>query len=304
MGGIRLKNQLLEVQNARRTFQGFTPKIALNYKFHPNWSLYSSYVWSFRSPAGNELENPPFPISSRPGELINPDLKPQLSKNLEAGIKGMLIRPQQKFFPKIIFESSLFRYDIEQEIVPFEIGGEYYFQNSARTLRNGVEVGSAIDLLKNLYLNLAYTYSHFKYDQYAASRYYYDGQPNLVLEEQDFSGNIVPSVPRHHYSLALRYEKYLFSGFLGFTRIGTWGVSEMYTDDANSENTEAFQIFDFSLGFDAKVGLFNLIFSTGIQNIFDKRYVGFININSASQQYYEAGAPFNFFTTLKFGLQF
>ena len=55
------KNQLLAAQNAQKTFEGFTPKIALNYKLKPYLSFYSSYVWSFRSPAGNELDNPPFP---------------------------------------------------------------------------------------------------------------------------------------------------------------------------------------------------------------------------------------------------
>jgi len=42
----------------------------------------------------------------------------------------------------------------------------------------------------------------------------------------------------------------------------------------------------------------------GADNIFDERYVGFININSTDQRFYEAGAPRNYFANLKIGLNF
>ncbi len=298
------KNQLLAVQNARKTFQGFTPKIALNYKLKPYLSIYSSYVWSFRSPAGNELDNPPFPISSRPGEILNSDLKPQKSKNFELGVKGMTSRPESRIFPKILFEGALFRYDIEQEIVPFEINGEFFFQNSARTIRNGLELGAGINIVHSLKVNIAYTFSDFIYDQYTASRFYYDTQLNLVLEQRDFSNNIVPSVPRHNLSFSLKYEEKINHQLTGYSQFGYWGVSSMYTDDANSEKTEDYAVFNFTLGIDASIGPLNLILAGGVRNLFDERYVGFININSATGQFYEAGAPRNYFTTLKIRMQF
>jgi iron complex outermembrane receptor protein len=298
------KNQLLAAQNARKTFQGFTPKIALNYKINPYLSVYSSYVWSFRSPAGNELDNPPFPISSRPGELLNPDLKPQKSKNFEVGVKGMASRPDAWLFPKVIFEAALFRYDIEQEIVPFEINGEYYFQNSARTIRNGLELGAGINILKSLEMNITYTFSDFIYDQYTAARYYYDDQLNLVLEQADFSGNIVPSVPQHNFLFSMKYEEKLTRYLTGFSQLGYWGVSDMYTDDANSEKTNNYAILNFTLGMDVTYGPFSLILAGGLRNVFDETYVGFININSADGRFYEAGAPRNYYMTLKVGLQF
>jgi outer membrane receptor protein involved in Fe transport len=78
----------------------------------------------------------------------------------------------------------------------------------------------------------------------------------------------------------------------------------MYTDDANSEKTENYAVLNFTLGIDAYFGPLNLILAGGVRNLLDETYVGFININSATGQFYEAGAPRNYYTSLKVGLQF
>jgi len=216
----------------------------------------------------------------------------------------MIGRPIAKIFPKILFEAALFRYDIEQEIVPFEINGEFFFQNSARTIRNGVEFGAGIDIFSSLKMKMAYTLSDFIYDQYTASSFYYDSQFNLILEQRDFSNNSVPSVPRHNFSFSLKYEKKIFQWLIGYSQIGYWNVSGMYTDDANSEKTKDFAVVNLTLGIDISHDPFNLILAGGVHNLFDELYVGFININSATGQFYETGAPRNYFTTLRFGMDF
>ena len=190
------------------------------------------------------------------------------------------------------------------QIVPFEINGEFFFQNSARTIRNGLELGTGIDIFTSLRLKIAYTFSDFIYDQYTASRFYYDNQLNLVLEQRDFSNNNVPSVPRHNFSFSLKYEKKIYQGITGYSQIGYWSVSGMYVDDENTEKTKNYSVIDFSLGVDLVQGPLNLIFAGGIHNLYDETYVGFININSATGQFYEAGAPRNYFTTVKVGLEF
>ena len=145
--------------------------------------------------------------------------------------------------------------------------------------------------------------SDFIYDQYAASRYYYDSQLNLVLEQRNFSNNKVPSVPRHNVSFSLKYEKKFYPWISHYSQIGYWGVSGMYVDDANSEKTNNYIVMDFSLGVDVTLGPLNLILAGGIHNLFDDSYVGFININSASGQFYESGAPRNYFSSAKLNLQ-
>ena len=81
-------------------------------------------------------------------------------------------------------------------------------------------------------------------------------------------------------------------------------VSGMYVDDANSDKTADYTILNAGLGFDMTFGKFNLLISGGVNNIADKVYVGFININSTNGQYYEAGEPNNFYAGINLGYSF
>jgi len=58
------------------------------------------------------------------------------------------------------------------------------------------------------------------------------------------------------------------------------------------------------LGIDYRIGKINILLSGGLNNILDKRYVGFVNINSTSGRFYEAGEPRTFFASLHLGYTF
>ena len=81
-------------------------------------------------------------------------------------------------------------------------------------------------------------------------------------------------------------------------------VSGMWVDDANSDKTESYSILNAGIGFDMLFGNFNLLISGGVNNISDKVYVGFININSSNGRYYEAGEPQSFYAGINLGYSF
>ena len=107
----------LGAQDDNRRFEDFTPKFALNYKVTPFIAVYTSFGYSFDSPAGNELEN--YPDKFDPGALMNPDLKPQQSTNFELGVKGNLLNEESEIFKNTLFEFTFFNTIVEDEIVPF-----------------------------------------------------------------------------------------------------------------------------------------------------------------------------------------
>ncbi len=296
------KNQLLAAQNDRRRFEAFTPKVALNYKLSPALALYGSAGRSFESPAGNELDN--YPLSSNPGKLINPDLQAQESRFVELGIKGSVVRPQSPFLRHIQFDLTAFKYMIDNEIVPFEVFSEVFFRNSARTERTGMEMGLEAEGLRGLQLHLAYTFSHFVYDQYRARTIEIGNDGSLITRDRDFSGNIVPSVPRHNLSLALTHTRQPLAYLKWFGKIHLLKISGLYVDDANREQTEGYALWNATVGAQLLRGRFHLMASGGIKNLFDQRHVAFVNINSAAGRFYESGAPRNYFGTLRFGLSF
>lgn len=295
------KDQLLESRNHVRRFEAFTPKFALNYKLTPYIAVYSSFGLSFDSPAGNELPN--FPTSSNPSKLLNPDLEPQKSKNYELGIKGNLVFPDLEFFRNTFFELTFFNSVIDDEIVPFEVFGDAFFRNSARTIRRGIEFGTNIELLKGLRFATSYTFSDFSYEDYVARTIeLVDAQ--IIIDDKDFSGNIVPSVPKHNLLFSLSYELSFNANVTGFSKLSYQNVSGMYVDDQNRDKTSGYQVFNTALGMDFQYGQFNLRLSGGMNNIFDKKYVGFININSTSLRFYEAGEPRSLYLSMNLGFSF
>lgn len=296
------KNSIFEVQNAIRRFEGFTPKAALNYKVAPTVAVYTSYGLSFDSPAGNELDN--YPTSSKPTIMLNPDLNAQKSRNFELGCKGNIVRQGERWLQTMYCEVTFFNSMIEDEIVPFEVFGEQFFRNAARTNRTGIEVGVDIEILPGLKFIGAYTFSHFTYDAYTTRSITLDNDGNFVALDGDFAGNIVPSIPKHNTSLTVQYTRSLAEALVGFLKVNYNGVTGLYVDDANSEKSKGYQLFNTAVGFDLTIGRFNLLFSGGVNNLANKTHVAFININSASKQFYEAGEPRHFFGGLNMGYTF
>lgn len=294
------RNQLLEVKSATRRFEAFTPKIALSYKITPTVAAYTSYGLSYDTPAGNELDN--YPTSSNPNPLLNPDLQPQKSRNVEIGIKGNLQYPDDDVFRSLYFETTLFNSRIEDEIVPFEVFGGEFFRNSAKTNRTGIEIGANVEVVRGLKFRSAYTLSDFSYGSYTARTIELDSAFNIVTVDRDFSGNIVPSIPKHNLSLTLSYEHHLFETITGFVKANYLNVSGMYTDDQNSEKTDGYQILNATLGIDVSVEHLSILISGGVNNITNLTYAAFVNINSASRQFYEAGEPRNFYGGISLGL--
>ena len=296
------KNRLLDAQSDKRTFGDFTPKFAFNYKFTPYLAAYTSYGISFDSPAGNELDN--FPTSSNPGRLFNPDLQPQKSNNFELGFKGNIVSRGAKFLNNVFFDATFFNYIVSDEIVPFEVYGDVFFRNAAQTQRTGFELGADIEIYKGLKFNTALTINSFSYDEYDAETISIDSLGNIVVSNQNLAGNIVPSVPEQQLYVALSYSHGFTDNITGFIKASTRYVGSMYVNDQNSAQTESYNILGGNVGLDMNFGRFNLLLSGGVDNIADEVYVGFININSSSNRFYEAGEPRNFYGTLNLGYRF
>jgi iron complex outermembrane receptor protein len=294
----RLQEETLPSREDERNFGAFTPKLAFNYKLARWISAYTSFGLSFDSPAKNELE------SVDPGLLYNQDLQAQESKNLELGIKGYLLKADRNVFRKILFEATLFNIWINNEIVPYEVFGDVFFRNAAKTNRRGIELGSELEIVRKLNFTLAYTWSDFIYQDYLTQTIEIDEGGNIKESEQDFGGNIVPSVPQHNLYLALAYSQPLYSKIDGFVKLSYMGVSGLWVDDANTDKTSSYQLLNTVLGLDMSFGNLEVLLSGSINNMLDELYVGFTNTNSADRRFFEAGEPRNYFVSLNLGYRF
>jgi iron complex outermembrane receptor protein len=291
-------DMLLGSRSAFRRFEAFTPKAALNFKLTQSVAIYTSYGLSFDSPAGNEMDN--YPTSSNPSINLNPDLNAQESRNFEIGIKGNIRSFDEQMFNNVSFEVTFFNIFIENEIIPFEVYGDVFFRNAAKTTRNGLEVGASVDVIEGLNLQASYTFSDFTYDEYIALTI----DSDLDTTSQNFEGNYAPSVPQHNAFFAAAYSHMFTPNITGFIRGSVRYVSGMYVDDANSDKTDDYTTLNAGIGLDMVFGKFNILLSGGVNNISDIVYVGFVNINSSNGRYYEAGEPQNFYGGINFGYAF
>ncbi len=305
-------NRLFELRNARREFNRATPKAALNYKITPLVAAYASYGLSYDTPADNEMDN--YPTSTNPTPLLNPDLRAQKSKNLEAGIKGSADAPGEgprgdtpdgsRFFGRVKYELSVYHIVTDDEIVPFDVFGDVFFRNAATSDRTGVEAGLTAVVARVLTLRAAYAWSDFTYSRYAAGSTELDSTGAVVEIGRDFSGNRLPSVPMHNLTLSVSWERRVSEAVTGFLRPTFRAISGLHADDRNSEKAAGYRLLDAVGGIDVGVGRFNVVLSGGCLNITDRRYVAFVNINSATGEFYEAGAPRNWFVGLNVGHRF
>jgi iron complex outermembrane receptor protein len=293
-----LAEETLPSREDERRFHAITPKLALNYRLTPWMSLYGSYGLSFDSPAKNELE------SLDPTYLYNRGLNAQESRNAELGIKGNKVSAEKDRFRRYLFELTFFHILVENEIVPLEIFGEVYFRNAAQTVRTGFEIGNQTEIIRNLNLALSYTYSDFQYLDYVTQNIGVDSTGNPVEQERDFSGNAVPSVPVHNFFGSLSYSFPIVQRIQGFVKGSYRAVSGLWVNDANSDQTEAYQLVNALVGIDLTFGGWSFLVSGGVNNAFDEVYVGFTNTNSADLRFYEAGAPRNYFLSLNIGYTF
>lgn len=277
--------------DSARVFTGLTPKLGLNYKLFSDIALYTSYGISYDFPALSELDNNIF--TSNSSYTLNPDLDVQKSKNFELGIKGNIINTNSEFMRKIIFDITFFNYLIDDGIVPYTFNQTVFYNNAAKTKRTGIEIGIKTHPFEETEMVVNYTYTNFKYDSYITVNHTPTGDVTA-----DYSGNYEASVPKQIINFIFNYEFELSEDISGLLQWDCDYIDKVYVDDANTETASAYFYGNIMTGLTYQSELFSTVFYAGVYNIFDKKYVGFVNINDFFGRYYETGEPRSYYMGL------
>ena len=170
------------------SWQHFSPSLGLNYRWNRDQHIFLSAGHSFETPAMSELSNNP---DGRGG--FNSTLNPQRANHFEMGLKGYLFNS--------FYQLSAFHIDLHDELVPFEIEsfpGRTFYRNAGASKRNGLEISAQGDLLRNISIYGAYTFSDFTFSDY-------------LRDGMNLEGNSVSGIPKNYGSLGLA-----FTGEKGF----------------------------------------------------------------------------------------
>ena len=243
-----------------RTLHAVSPSAGIVWRATPLSSLYASVSSSFETPTTTELGNKPDGSAG-----INPDLRPQRTLTLELGTKGLL--PTLG----VHWDMALFQARAQDELVPFDIpggAGRRYFRNAGRTVRRGGELGLLAES-GPLSLRAAYTYSHFRYADYAVGA-------------TSYAGHRIPGVPAH----SLTGEASLRRGDVTFSATADV-ASAMDVDDANSAQAAGRTILGIAAAGHLRVGSADLAPLVALQNLGNVRSVGSVSVNATGGKFYE-----------------
>jgi iron complex outermembrane receptor protein len=256
-------------------FTEWSPQVGLLWSISNAVNIYGNIGTSFEPPSSREFANP----TAAGG--FNPNLDAQTSTNYEVGVKGFLSS-------KVNYELAVFRIETDDELILAgqNPAGSDFFTNAGETTRNGVEAALTVQPLQGLDMSFAYTYSDFEFDEFNQGG-------------TSFEGNAIPGVPEQMAYVELAY--YHPSGF--YSIWDTQFVDQVYVDNANSDSAGYYTISNYKLGYEIDLG--NKIFTpfVGINNIFDRNYIGAVRVNESNSRFFEPAPELNFYAGMSLRFQ-
>ena len=258
-----------------------SPRIGAVYSFVPGKNFYASVSHGFSTPTVAE--------TLTPEGLINTSLEPETGINYEVGFKGNFLNN------RLYAEVAAFSIQVDNLLVAERVAEDQYIgRNVGKTDHNGVELVLNYNfpifstLRARTFVNAAY--NSFKFDEF-------------IDEEEDFSGNDLPAVPRETLNAGLD----LITSF-GFTLRSTYQFEgEMPLNDANTEFRDFYNLVHLKASLEPldiwSPGFLNnweIEFFGGVNNVLDEHYAASVIPNAvgfggSDPRYFYPGMPRNFY---------
>ena len=243
------------VTDTDKTFDLFAPRLGLTYAMNDQLSIYGLMAQGMQVPSESEIRE-------------NPDLDAATARNIEAGLKGRTLDWS--------FDLTVYRTEVEDEIVSTLNGYVTEFQNAGETSKKGLEFEGRYYLGKNFWAGGSYAYSDYTFTDFQ--------EPIRGVGNVDRSGNSIPYIPKNQYSLSLDFNNP--NGFRGRLQTDTWG--SYYMDNAN---TEKYDGYDFLTSLTLGYGKGRHGVTLNFDNLFDQRYAAEVKKNTSGLKTYYAGSP-------------
>lgn len=248
------------------------PRLSASYLFDETISLRAIISKGYSTPTAAEVR--------ASNAQINPDLESEEGWNYEAGVR---FRNRNE---RLYADLSVFTYELENAIVRrLDQNDQEFFINAGGTSQKGVElqvvsqlIKSENDLLKNLDLNMGLTYSDFKFKNY-------------VVEDEDYSGNLLTGVPKFNLVNSLNAD--IFGNINLFVQHQYNGKTSL--NDSETAFAESFNLIQLKTSWEKQLSKQKLLFFIGIDNLLNESYSLGNDINAFGNRYYNPAAKRNYF---------
>jgi iron complex outermembrane receptor protein len=237
-----------------RSMSALSGNIGASWAFDQRFVPYVNLSTSFETPTTTELVNQPDGSGG-----FNTELGPQRAVNYEIGARGEAAE-------RVTYSVALFLGRVTDAIVQQEeVGGRAFFRNAQKTHNDGAEFGLSVSPVTGLTFNGAYTYARYRFVEES--------------EGTGLDGNRLPGVPEHFWRLGLRTG--LSRGL--YLDADHTLTSSVASDDANTPegvvDSWGAGVTNLRVGWDGDVGSLRLSPFVGVNNLWDRRYVGSVTLN-------------------------
>lgn len=242
-----------------RRFDETSASLGALYTLAPGHRLYANVSTAFETPTFTEFADP----DGSGG--FNPDIEPQQALNHELGVRG-------RIGDRLRYDLALFRVDVRDEIVPFQDNGRDFFENAARTERDGIELGLDWIATDRLTLAAAWTWSEYRFERF------------LDRDGNDFGGNRLPGLPEH----LLHVEADWQDADGRFARLDARLVDAVFADNANTVRVDDYAVLNARLGRSWYLGGGRRLDAwAGLDNLTDTEYIANVRINAGAGRHFE-----------------
>ncbi len=241
-----------------RRFDETSGSLGALYALSPEHRLYANVSTAFETPTFTEFADP----DGTGG--FNPAIEPQQALNREIGARG-------RFGRDLRYQIALFRVDVDDEIVSFERNGRDFFENAARTRRDGVELGLDWIASERLAIAAAWTWSDYRFERF------------VDRDGNDFSGNRLPGLPEH--KLFVEADWRAADG--RYARAGVRYVDSVYADNANEVRVDDYTTLDLRAGRVWSASGRRVEAWVGIDNATDSGHIANVRVNATGGRFFE-----------------
>jgi iron complex outermembrane recepter protein len=278
----KIKNELTDILKAdgidrsgSADFNNTTGRVGLTYAPIEEANFFANWGQGFLPPATEELVQNPDAFGG-----FNTHLTYAKSNGFDFGIRGtiqdMLYYDVTGFYLKT--ENDFDRYRVSER------GVETFYRNSGASNRMGVELYSKFTPIRPLKIELAYTFSSFKYK--------IDNAIPIVMDDTTIhkfieDGKFLPNSPQHQIYFDVQYSEILPHITIGLSGEAT---DKYFIDGANieSEAVQGYALLHGRIVYTAKLKNMDVELSLNIKNIADKQYVAFSEPDPGGNSYQPA----------------
>jgi iron complex outermembrane receptor protein len=273
--------------SGERTMSALSGNAGVSYVRDPRFNPYLSVSTSFETPTTTELVNQQANVGG-----FNTKLDPQRAVMYEAGARGEV--------GPVSYTVSGFIGRIRDAIVPFtELSGRSLFTNAGKLKNDGIELGLSGRVVDRLRLFGNWTWANYRFDRYRVQRVV---NGNAVIDTLD--GKRLAGVPKAFIRLGLRAGPVRgFSLDLDHTM-----ASSIFADDLNSQyvngwgtggpgviNGVGLGVTNARVSWEGRAGGAWVRPFLGVNNLWDRTYVGSLTINGVFGRVFEPAPGRNWY---------